>query len=220
VRKLYKEDDFNEMKQIFANHVNALSKDRDMTLKDLAPIEYTIRTNGKVKGSNSIASGLRYLEEKGFLTEFLVGLSFMLITALFSWYLFRKKLRFVNIYTQRVYELINAFENGKQNYETVSRSFVEIKREVDDLVLKRDINYTEAVFFYNFIEDRTNRIEIARSVHESFNTLVETFLDDDRLEEREYQKLNQFIENIRHRISRSDYAQYKERIKELYERYH
>lgn len=216
IRKLYQPEDFEEVKHIFKNHVNALSSNKDLTDEAMIPILYTIKTNGRIQGSNTIATWFKILEEKGFLTEFLVGLSFILISGLISWYLLRKKLRYVNIYTQKVYDLTKAFNDGAQSYENVSQQFTEIKREVDDLVIKQDINYTEAVFFYNFIEDRAKRIELVRSVNENFETLVEPFLEDGHLEEKEYQRLLQYLENIRHKITKDDFARYKEKIKSLY----
>ena len=129
-------------------------------------------------------------------------------------------MRYVNIYTQKVYNLTKAFNNGEQSYEQVSQQFTEVKREVDDLVIKQEINYMEAVFFYNFIEDRAKRIELVRSVNENFETLVDTFLEDDHLEEKEYQRLLQYLENIRHKITKDDFARYREKIKRLYLDYH
>lgn len=219
IRELYLKENFNGVKEIFINHVNALSKEKDFTTAHLSPVLHAIKTDGKLKNSNPIATTLQVLEEKGFLTEFLVGLTFMLFTALISWYLFRKKLHYINIYTQRVYESTNAFNMGEKTYEQVSQEFIEIKREVDDLVFKRDISYTEAVFFYNFIEDRSKRIELVRSVNESFMTLVDMFLEDGHLEEKEYQRLTHFLDTIRHKISQEDYERYKDKISNLYQQY-
>lgn len=219
IRKLYQPKDFLEVKNIFKNHVNALSSSKDLTEETMTPVLYTIETDGKIQGSNTIATWLKILEEKGFLTEFLVGFTFILISGLFSWYFLHKKLRYVNIYTQKVYELTNAFNKEELSYETISQQFTEIKREVDELVLQREINYTEAVFFYNFIEDRFKRIELVRSVDENFMTLVDTFLDDGQLEEKEYHRLEQFLKNIRHKITKEDYVRYKEKIDNLYSEY-
>ena len=88
-----------------------------------------------------------------------------------------------------------------------------------ELMLLREINYTEAIFFYNFIEDRFKRIELVRSVDENFMTLVDTFLEDDHLEEKEYNRLEQFLKNIKHKITKDDYLRYKEKIDNLYQKY-
>ena len=92
IRKMYMPQEIGALKSAFKNHVNALYEERDLIDDDFKKIEYSINNSGKMKGSNPIAQSIAYLEEKGFLTEFLVGLSFMLITGLASIYFFRKKI--------------------------------------------------------------------------------------------------------------------------------
>ncbi len=219
IKDLYQPEDFDEAVSLFMNHVNALSSGKDLTRRDVKPILYTIRTNGKLRGSNTIATQMNYLEERGFLTEFFVGLSFLFLTAIFSWYLFRQKLKYTDRYTQRVYDITKAYKDGDKTYNDVRQEFHDIENEVDKLVLKRDISYTEAVFFYNFIEHRNRRIEQERSIDENFMVLVNSFLEDGQLEKKERDRLIQYLENIKYKMTTDEYGDYKRKIQELYKKY-
>ena len=93
-----------------------------------------------------------------------------------------------------------------------SRRLEEIKREVDVLVIKRRLGYTEGLYFLAFIEDMVKRIEYARSVSENFMELFSAFMEDDVLTEGEYLKLKQFLHSIRHKIPEEVYGQFSRKV--------
>jgi hypothetical protein len=116
--------------------------------------------------------------------------------------------------------LIQDFEKGKINYDRAGEEFVRIKKEVDNLVIGKKVNYTEATFFYNFIEDKIKRIEMARLVNENFRDLVRVFMEDNVINESEHKKLLGFLEGIKHKISLQDYLRFKEEVEELHRKFH
>ena len=95
----------------------------------------------------------------------------------------------------------------------------EIKRTFDNLVLTQKVNYNEAAFFYNFLEDKVRSITIAREINESFLKLMDAFLEDNVLTESEYAKLNQFLESISFKITTPQYEYYKKQIEDIYQKF-
>lgn len=219
IRKLYAAKDFDKLDDIFISHVNALKPHTIIRKKDFEPILYAIEHEGSLKGTNFINTQLKVMEEKGFLTEFVVGLSFLLITGLFSLFFFKRRQNYLRSYTTKVYDLMDAYEGKEMNYETVSMQIHSIKKEVDTLVMNNDLNYQEATFFYTFIQDKISRIEVTKSVNENFLQLMDMFLDDGVLSKKEYKKLERFLNSIKSKITEEDYLRFKSEMDKMYRLY-
>jgi hypothetical protein len=82
-------------------------------------------------------------------------------------------------------------------------------------VLKRTLNYTEALYVMGFIEDKVKRIEFARNTSETFLELMNTFMDDGILTDKEQQKLMQFLKSIRNKIPDSEYQKFVEEVNKV-----
>ncbi|MFK7970558.1 MAG: hypothetical protein AB8F95_09330 [Bacteroidia bacterium] len=218
VRKLY-EKPLEETFKVFANHVSALKPENQLSLNRLEPIRYRIENEGAIKHSNWLATQFRMLEAKGFLTEFVVGLSFLLITGLFSFWFLRKRKKSLRSKLAQAYGIMERFEKQLIDVTDADKQMKEVKQEVDNMVSESKLDYQEAVFFYVFLEDKMKRLEIARSTHENFRQLVDVFLEDGVLSESEYEKLQQFLEQIKPRISEAHYAGYAEEIAKLRQEY-
>ena len=216
IRKLYLKNEYDKLLLTFIEHVNSFQPDNLLEKKDFEKITHAIETNGRLKDSNIIMSTVHKMEEMGFLTEFIVGLSFLILSAITSWYFFKKRQLFIKDYTDKTYQLIQQFEAGHINYDKASEEFVKVKKEVDMLVMDKKVTYTEATFFYNFLEDKIKRIEMARQVNANFQDLVRVFMEDGVLSDNEYRKLLSFLQEIKHKISVQDYVRFKEEVEELY----
>jgi hypothetical protein len=62
-------------------------------------------------------------------------------------------------------------------------------------------------------------METARDMNQSFLQLLDVFLEDNYLSDSEYQKLSQFLDTIRAKISAEQYRTYKEEIERVYRVY-
>ena len=111
------------------------------------------------------------------------------------------------------------FAAKRRSYDQIVSDLNKIKRDFDGLVLEQKVNYNEAAFFYGFLEDKTKLVQMAREVNEVFLKLMDVFLDDNLLTETEHDKLNQFLESIRYKISTPQYYEYKNQIQKAYEKY-
>ena len=120
MRQLYNEPNLNEMLDYFVTHVNSFAPRHEMTRNDLKPVEFTVKNNGKLSGSNFISTQLRLLEEKGFLTEFIVGLSFVLVSALTSFFIFKRREKIISEQILMVNALFMEFESKTKDYDTIS----------------------------------------------------------------------------------------------------
>ena len=107
-------------------------------------------------------------------------------------------------------------ENQLVSAEMAARRLEEIKNEVDRLVMRRQLNYTEGLYFLAFVEDKVKRIEFARNVSQNFLELFNTFMEDDVLTESEYTKLRQFLQSIRHKIPPETHDQFRKKVEEAY----
>jgi len=219
IRKLYKDKSLNEMLDFFVTHVNSFAPRNEIQRADLKPITYAVNNKGKMIGSNFFSSQFRNLEEKGFLTEFIVGLSFILVSALSSYFIFKRREKIISGQINMVNSLFREFENKAKDYDTISVEIGDIKKSVDQLALKKKISYQEATFFYQYFYDKTRKIEIAKEARNHFEDLIYVSLDDGILSDREHQKLLEFLDRIKTRIGKSDYIHFKGEIDRIYETY-
>ncbi len=219
IRKNFMPTDFNSIKKIFINHVNAYRPDKELKNSDFEDIEYTIKNDGSIPNTSPIWKTTGKLADLGFASELGVAGSFALISGIVGWFYYRKRHVYIKEYTQQIYDLMQQFEERKLNYDQIVAEVNKVKREFDALVLDQKVNYNEAAFFYGFLEDKTRFIEIARETNESFLKLMDAFLEDRVLTDTEYNKLIQFLEGMRHRISTLQYLSYKDEIERVYQQF-
>ncbi len=219
IRKMYGKDDFIKIQNTFIQHVNAFRPAKELNAQDFKPIFYTIETKGKKQHSSPIFQFLDFLRQAGALNEFAVAGTFALVTGLFGWLFVRKRHKYIKEYTDKIHALSLDFEHKKRDYDNVLGNVNLLKREFEQLVLQQKVNYSEASFFYDSLEDKMRTMEITRDMNQSFLQLVDVFLEDNYLSDSEYQKLSQFLETIRAKISAEQYRAYKEEIERVYKVY-
>lgn len=220
IRNHYREEDLPQFKETYLNHINALRPPRALTEEDFEPLDFTVRTNGMEQGSNFLSRQIQYLDDTGYLVEITMVASTALLTMLFGWWLFRRREQIIRRYGERAQQVYSGFETQVISADVAGRRLEEIKNEVDGLVMRRRLNYTEGLYFLAFIEDKVKRIEFARNVSENFLELFNAFMEDDILTESEYLKLRQFLQSIRHKIPIEIYEQFREKVEAAYEAHH
>ena len=148
------------------------------------------------------------------------GTLMVITTALLTFFrglwVFRRSELIIRRYGERTQDVFTDFEQQTISADTAARRLEEIKREVDHLVMRRQLNYTEGLYFLAFIEDKVKRIEFARNVSQNFLELFNAFMEDGVLTENEYQKLRQFLETIRHKIPIDIYEQFNKKVEQTY----
>jgi len=216
LRPLYMDTDREKFKLAAMSHLNALKPDKPLTAKDFKPIEYTIRNEGMEAGSSFFARLVENLHETGYFVEITMVGTTALLTALVGYLVFRRREQLIRRYGDRARQVFLNFENQLITAEAASRQLEEIKREVDGLVLRRSLGYTEGLYFLAFIEDMVKRIEFARSISENFLELFGAFMEDDLLTEGEYLKLKQFLQSMRHKIPSEVYEQFNQKVENTY----
>ncbi|HAD14051.1 MAG TPA: hypothetical protein DCF33_16635, partial [Saprospirales bacterium] len=184
--------------------------------RDFNGIEYTINHQGIEAGSSFFARLVQMLHETGYFVEITMVATTALLTALVSYWVFRRRERLIRRFGERAKLVYQSFENQQISAETASRRLEEIKSEVDGLVIRRRLGYTEGLYFLAFVEDMVKRIEYARSVSENFMELFSAFMEDDILTENEYLKLKQFLHTIRHKIPPDLYEQFSRKVESTY----
>ncbi len=216
VRYYYAAKDRRQLKDVYLGHINGLKTLRPLTDKDFVHFDKTIRDNGMEPGSSFIARQVQWLHDSGYFVEVTMVAATALLTALFGWWVFRRREQLIRRYGDRAQQVYSSFEKQAISAEVAGRRLEEIKKEVDTLVLRRKLNYTEGLYFLAFIEDKVKRIEFARNVSENFLELFNAFMEDDVLTENEYIKLRQFLQTIRHKIPAEIYEQFNDKVERAY----
>lgn len=219
IRKNFMTKDFNAIQNIFINHVNAYRPTKELRKEDFNNILYSLNNEGSIPNSSPIWRTSSTLADMGFASELGVAGSFALISGIFGWFYLRRRKEYIRDFTERIYTLMDDFENQRKGYDEMVADLTQTKKEFDELVLTQKINYNEAAFFYSFLNDKTHFIEIAREINGSFLKLVDVFLEDNHLSDSEYAKLNHFLESIRFRITTPQYLQYKNEIEQIYTKF-
>ena len=211
--------DFEHLQQTFINHVNAFHPPRELKKEDFEPILFSIDNEGAIENSSPVWRAIDKLAAWGFASELGVAGSFALISAVFGWWYFRRRHEYIKDFTDKIYGFVNDYHQNLKTHDQLIGEINDLKREFDNLVLTQKVNYSEASFFYGFIEDKVRVIEIAREINQSFLKLLDAFLDDNVLTESEFAKLNQFLESIRFKIPTPQYVAYKKQIDDIYQQF-
>lgn len=216
LRELFCDTDRSELKQTVLNHLNALKPDKPLEMKDLDVFDETIQNDGLQPGTSFMARQIQVLHDTGYFVEITMVATTALLTALVGWWVFRRREQLIRQYGEQAREVYDSFELQILGAEAAARRLEEIKNEVDELVLKRKLGYTEGLYFLAFIEDKVKRIEFARNVSENFLELFNAFMEDNVLTESEYLKLRQFLQTIRHKIPADSYESFNRKVEETY----
>jgi energy-coupling factor transporter ATP-binding protein EcfA2 len=218
-RKQFQAKDFEGVQTLFLNHVNSLKPPSEMRQKDFDALTFATKNEGSIASSSPILKTADKLAALGFASELGVAGSFAMISGIVGWWYFRRRHRFIKEFTKKIYELMDDFAARRRGYDQIVADLSVIKRDFDNLVLEQKVNYNEAAFFYGFLEDKTKLVQMAREVNEVFLKLLDVFLDDSILTESEHEKLNQFLESIRYKISTPQYYEYKNQIEKAYQQF-
>jgi energy-coupling factor transporter ATP-binding protein EcfA2 len=218
-RKQFQAKDFETLQTLFLGHVNSLKPPTEMHQSDFDGLTYATQNDGSIANSSPVFKAGNKLADLGFASELGVAGSFALISGVVGWWYFRRRHRFIKEFTKKIYDLMDDFAARRRSYDQIVADLGVIKRDFDNLVLEQKVNYNEAAFFYGFLEDKTKLVQLAREVNEVFLKLMDVFLEDNVLSESENEKLNQFLESIRYKISTPQYYEYKNQIDKAYQQY-
>lgn len=216
LRACYHPDDRGKLKQTVISHLNALKPDKQLRWSDFDDIEHTIRENGQMPRTSFLARQVQFLQDTGYLVEITMVAATALLTAFVGYLVYRRRELLIRRYGEKAKQVFQKFEEQQISADVAARRLVNIKEDVDNLVLKRKLGYTEGLYFMAFVEDKVKRIEFARNVSENFSELFEAFMEDGVLNESEYLKLRQFLQSIRHKIPAETYEQFNENVEKAY----
>ena len=219
VRKKIGNDQINEAEKIFITHVNNLEPEKALTKEDFSDIDYTLAHDGAIKNSYPIALLFEKLKDYGFLNEFGIAITFGLGSAIAGFVILRRRKKFLQQYKKSIFDIHQQYESGSLSYDATLNRIVDIKNEVNNLVLDNKMNYQEGSYFLHSIEEQTRSVENARNSNQLFLKLLDTFLEDGVLSEGEHFKLLQFLETIRYSIPEREYLRYKQMIDDVYQKF-
>ncbi len=219
-REFFLEHERTELKRSFLDHLAAISIAKPLTDKDFQTIEYAIAKGGLAQHSSFFDRLYQLLQDTGYFVEITMVITTALLTFLIGWWVFRRRERLIRQYGEQAQEVFFSFERQLISADTAAQRLEEIKAEVDTLVRRRRLNYTEGLYLLSFIEDKVKRVEFARNVSQNFIELFNAFMEDNVLTHGEYLKLRQFLQLIRHKIPSETYEQFHQKVEKAYAEHH
>ncbi len=220
VREFFLESERPELRQSFLDHLAAVNSVHPLSDGDFSTIEYAIAKDGLARHSSLFDRLYQLLQDTGYFVEITMVVTTALLTFLIGWWVFKRRERLIRRYGEQAQEIFTRFEQHLIGSETAAQSLEEIKNQVDALVRKRRLNYTEGLYLLAFIEDKAKRVEFARNVSQNFIELFNAFMEDNVLTRREYLRLRQFLQWIRHRIPAETYEQFRQKVEKAYSEHH
>ncbi len=218
VREFFLESEREELQRSFLDHIAALSLANPLTAEDLKTIEVTIRQGGRAPNSSFFDRLYQLLQATGYFVEITMVVSTALLTFLIGWWVFRRRERLIRFYGEQAKEIFEHFDRQIISADIATQRLEAIKAQVDAIVRRRRLNYTEGLYLLSFIEDKAKRIEFSRNVSQNFVELFNAFMEDNVLSRSEYLRLRQFLQFIRHRIPAEAYEQFFQKVEEAYRR--
>jgi hypothetical protein len=208
IRFLFAQSQQAEFLTTFEQHVNAFKPLKTVVSSDFDPILYTIKHDGDLQGSSPFSIGIQKLVDLGFLNEALIAVVSVLITGLLGWWFVRRKKHLVRSRIEKLYKIITDWETHQIDYTTAQAEIRALKHNIDEMVIEEQLEYDAATFFYAFISDRLQEIETQRAAQHQFEQLLDTFLDDGILSDKEKSRLAQVLERIRYQLPKEKYEDY------------
>jgi hypothetical protein len=215
IRKSIHPEEFDDFTNKFVLHINALNPDIVFSDKDIADVIFSSKNNGELRRTNFYAKSYDFFYESGIFSEASVAIIFLLLSSIFGYLLFLRRKHLIRDYVLKVYQFSEDFENGKIQYEDAIQYISDIRKEIDNLAMKRKINYTESLFIYNLMNERGKMITESKNTEEIYNRMFETFMQDQSISKKEYNKLKDLIEKSRSKISEKYYKELINRLKEI-----
>ncbi len=220
LRSYFLPEDNDKLKHTVLSHLNALRPSQPLELEDFNGIDYSLKNGGLEPRSSFLARQIQVLKDTGYFVEITMVSATALLTALLGWWVFRRREILIRRYGEKAKQVFISFEKQQISAEIAARRLENIKEEVDNLVLRRRLGYTEGLYFMAFVEDKVKRIEFARNISENFFELFNAFMEDEILSEGEYLKLRQFLQSIRHKIPPESYEQFSQKVEQAYAAQH
>jgi len=139
----------------------------------------------------------------------------LLISSLFGYIVFLRRKNLIRQYVMKVYAVSDDFEKGVINYQKALSKITFIKREIDHLAMKKRINYTESLFIYNLMSDRSQMIAESKNTEDIYNQMFEEFMSDKSISINEYERLKSVIAKSRGKISESYYMELMQKLRDI-----
>lgn len=216
LRKNYMPAQLNNLKNTYITHISAIRGVDALKMSDFNDLDYTVENNGYEPHTNFFDRQIKWLSDTGYLVEITMVAATALLTTLIGWWFFRRREKLIRNYGSLAQDVYALFEEQKISAEDAAKQLESIKNEVNQLVLKRQLNYTEGLYFIGFVDDKVRRVDFARNLSENFLELFNAFMEDNVLTENEYNKLCQFLQSIRHKIPEESYQNFIHKVEWAY----
>ncbi|HXK81151.1 MAG TPA: hypothetical protein PLO05_03210 [Bacteroidales bacterium] len=215
IRKSINPDEYNDFTNKFILHINALNPESGFSESNISDVIFSANNQGEMRGSNFFAQTYEFFYESGIFSEASVAILFLILSSIVGYLFFLKRKHLIRNYVVKVYKISEDFENGNIDYDNVISCMKKTRNEIDKLAMQHKINYTESLFIYNLISDRSKMISESKNTEDVYNKMFEEFFKDKSISEKEYNKLKNLVEKSRSKISEKYYQYLIERLKEI-----
>lgn len=221
IRKNISKEDFETFIGKFITHVNGLKPARRFLYDDIEDFIETIDNDGRIPKSNDLYLGYLGLLETGVFSELIVALGFALISGAFTWFFIIKKRLTINNMQKELSQILQDYKSSKIEYEDTLDRILAKKNKIEDMVAEREIKHDEAVYLLLYIEDQMKAIKKLHELDDltkSFQDSFKNFMQDDSLDDHEFEILTGFLEAAKPTMSTEVYLRLKNDIISIHEK--
>ncbi|MBC8146744.1 MAG: hypothetical protein H8E98_02030 [Bacteroidetes bacterium] len=215
VRKYIEPEQFDDFVSVFIESVNTYAPEIPLSEENFEPIYYTIEENGLIMNSNALYLIFQGILDTGVFSEVTVAILFALITALISWLVYRKKRKFITSLIYKSGRTVTDFESNRITYDESRGQILLVNENIDQYLLKRKINFTEANYLLTTLRQHLSKIDDInklKQVSVDLEKMFNNFTADGNLDKKEYDQLIIFLEGIKSTIPDSVYFNLKNQI--------
>ncbi len=219
INKQLKPSDFEKYIGSFVLHVNSYKPAKPFSRHDFDDLVSAAENEGIEPKTSFFYNGYLAMVSTGMFSEITVALIFAFVSGLGGWLFVMKKRRFISNLEIDILNVIEKFRSFEISHDEALNLIIKYKINLEQLILKRKVNYEETSFLILFINDQLKKVEeINRTnlVSKEFMATFEQFMEDGVLDSKEYTTLNQFLDNLRNALTPEIYYELKQRIEELY----
>jgi len=219
LRKQKRPSQLNKSMQLFIEHVNAFKPKEQLKEEDFKPVFYTIRHHGLMPDSSVIYNIYASLVSMGILNEISVTILFGAISAIIGISAFRKKKKFIKGIINDSVNPVRKFKEKETSYDEAKGTLLLIQKNIEEYIIKKKINFSEANYLLLTIGEQLKQLEDYHNLDSAsveLKKMFDEFMEDNILNEKEYQVLSQFLNGIRNTISRETYNNLQKQIEDTY----
>ncbi len=219
LRKSLRDFDLERAKDLLIEHVNTYDVRFRLSKADFEPIDYTIKSGGLVRESNFFSLAVKETLLLGIFTEFSVAILFAIVSAIIGFLKYTNRKRRVNKLVQNLSASVDQYQSNKIRFDLAYGQLLNEKEQVQTLVKKRQINFSEANYLLLNLSEQLKQMEYVHSlgdISDKLKWMIKEILADKYMDEFEFKKRKEFLYTLRGKVDEANFMRLEKHLLDLY----